>query len=84
MQYKLEKRQDDPDTHMRLVDVENGDVLGHILRWKEYDNYWYRTTVTMNGLVYGRDTSNVKASILFILEKRDLLTDELKKELTKK
>jgi len=77
MKYKLVKRQDNPDTHMRLIDVETDTILGAILRWEEYGRYWYRTTVTMNGVVHGRDTSSIKESIAFILEKRDLLTDEI-------
>lgn len=81
MKYKLQKKQSDPENDMRLVDLESGEVLGHILRWKQYGNWWYRTTVTMNGLVYGRDTETVMQSISFNLEKRDLLTEELKIQL---
>jgi hypothetical protein len=82
MKYNLQKNKENPENDMRLIDVETGDVLGHILRWREYHTYWFRTTVTMNGLVYGRDTENVKQSIAFILEKRDLLNDDLKRELS--
>ena len=81
MKYKLQKKQSDPENDMRLYDVQNEVVLGYILRFKRFGNYVYRTTVTMNGLVHGRDTSHIKDSIAFILEKRDLLTDDLKSQL---
>ncbi len=81
MKYKIQRKQSDAENDMRLIDVETGAVLGYILRWKQYSNWWYRTTVTMNGLVYGRDTENIKQSIAFILEKRELLTDDMKAEL---
>lgn len=81
MKYKIQRKQSDAENDMRLIDLETGAVLGYILRWKQYNNWWYRTTVTMNGLVYGRDTENIKQSIAFILEKRELLTDDMKAEL---
>jgi hypothetical protein len=81
MKYKLQKKQSDPENDMRLIDLTSGEVLGYILRWEQCN--LFRTTVTQNGIVYGKDAHNIHQSIEFILEKNNLLTEELKKQLIK-
>ena len=81
MKYKIERKKNNPDNDMRLVSVETGNVLGYILK----QNY-YRTTVwgTGNGLVYRRDNPTIHSSILYILKKHQLDTEEIKELLQDK
>ena len=81
MKYKLQRKQSDPQNDMRLIDLENEKVLGYIIRYTQYGSMWFRATVTQCGTVYGRDAETLQKAIAFILEKNDLLTDELREEL---
>ena len=71
MKLKLQKRQSDPND-MRLQDMENDKTLGHIIRYYQYGNWWFRATVQpKDGFVYGRDCSSIEDACHFLLEKNE-------------
>ena len=74
MKLKLQKRQSDPND-MRLQDMEDDKTLGHIIRYYQYGNWWFRATVQpKDGFVYGRDCSSIEDACQFLLEKNENLS----------